>query len=263
MNYYVYCFIYNDKIIYVGKGKQNRYKCKSGRNKELLLLMSTKKYQVIFVKEDISENEALDLEKNLILSLTPEFNLNVPSKVKELTFSFCDEWFYFSDNSPTLLRWKKSVYSGEHQNILSAEKDSVAGKIMSKGYIRVGLNNLSYYVHRILYCLYYKKDLPSHLVINHLDGSRNNNCKINLELCTQRKNCAFTKRVNSNKTGLIGITIKTSKSGIASYYGQIRCRGILYEKGFSSKKHGNNALILAKQWLDKKKTELNVDCSFD
>lgn len=58
---------------------------------------------------------------------------------------------------------------------------------------------------------------------------------------------------------MVGVSIKTGKTGVPSYYATVRFYGKLYEKGFSQKKYGKElALSKAIAWREDKLKELNI-----
>ncbi len=258
-NYCVY--VYKDSqgaIRYVGQGRPDRVRSKQGRSPEFLEFINCQDFTVEILHENLTKDHALAIESNLIQRLDNLLNKNSTAYVNDLTYDFCREYFYFDINSPTLLRWNKTIYSGEYRNVQSTIKHSPAGNLMSKGYNRVTLTGRTFYVHRILWVLYHGEDIPKDKVINHIDGNRVNNSIENLELCTQQQNCARTIRKPAGLSGVVGVSIKTSTAGIKSYYATVRFHGKLYEKGFSQKKYGEEiALLNAVKWREDKIKELN------
>lgn len=68
-NFYVYMFIRKDtnEIFYIGKGKGNRYlDIKSNRNKYFKRICEKCGYESYIYKNDLTEDEAFELEKSLI-----------------------------------------------------------------------------------------------------------------------------------------------------------------------------------------------------
>lgn len=62
-----------------------------------------------------------------------------------------------------------------------------AGSIDKKGYVRVHLNGKQYPAHRIIWKLAYG-EIPTDLMIDHIDGDPKNNRLDNLRLCTNSQN---------------------------------------------------------------------------
>ena len=69
--YYVYMYYFKStgKVFYIGKGKNDRYKSMVHRNKLFLNILNKYSYDVgvKFYKTGLTENESLELEKQLIL----------------------------------------------------------------------------------------------------------------------------------------------------------------------------------------------------
>ena len=67
-NYYVYKWIRldNNTIFYIGKGHENRYKKLSDRNKHFKNIYNSVETKVEIIKENLTEQEALDLEVEII-----------------------------------------------------------------------------------------------------------------------------------------------------------------------------------------------------
>lgn len=67
--------------------------------------------------------------------------------------------------------------------------------ITKNGYKRVYLNGQHYYVHRLVAKTFIKRDSPD-LVVNHIDGDKQNNCVNNLEWVTQLENAQHASEAN-------------------------------------------------------------------
>lgn len=65
---------------------------------------------------------------------------------------------------------------------------AIAGSLDVNGYRKVKIHGNTIKVHRVLYCLYNKRDIPDGLVIDHIDGDKLNNRKNNLRAVTLRDN---------------------------------------------------------------------------
>lgn len=105
--FYVYKVIYNDELVYVGKGQGNRYlhvNSGASHNKSLNELYYRCKYESTPLPEVILEycdNEqiALDLEHHLIYTCKPEFNTQLKYNIPE-DYLFEQEYIvedYFDD----------------------------------------------------------------------------------------------------------------------------------------------------------------------
>ena len=76
--YYVYAHITKDtkEMFYIGKGKDHRAFSKSSRNKLWKNIANKHEYIVEFIKENLSEQEALDLEIEKIAIHSPRANIS-------------------------------------------------------------------------------------------------------------------------------------------------------------------------------------------
>ncbi len=248
-----------DVVVYVGHGTEGRHKCTSGRNKKLKEFLTEGNYSIEVYKNNLSKNAAIDIEIELIEKYSPVFNINKPFHENPITVEECTRLFYYSEESPTLLKWNIDVPSGIRGTCIRTRVGDNAGSMSTYGYYRVSVRCKSIFAHRILWCLYNNQDIPEGMVINHINGIRSDNRKENLELCWQFQNCARTLRKPAGKSGVVGVSIKTSKNGIKHFYATVRFRGQLYEKGFSCRKYGeSSALELAILWRESKLKELGI-----
>lgn len=96
------------------------------------------------------------------------------------------ELLYYSETSPTGLRWKVSRGS--------AKKDSPAGCLKSDGYYRLKVDSKDHQVHRVIWMML-NGPIPEGLVIDHIDRNPLNNLIENLRVTTIQKN-------NLNRQGI-------------------------------------------------------------
>lgn len=75
--YYIYLHITlsTNKVFYIGKGKGNRYKSKQNRNKYWLNTVNKYGYYPLIYKDNLTEKEAFELEKELIIFYSTITNL--------------------------------------------------------------------------------------------------------------------------------------------------------------------------------------------
>lgn len=77
--HYIYGAFYNDKIVYIGKGVDNRYRhCVSGKSHVYELNrhhFNNEKVRVEIIKSSLTNDEAKELELKLIKDLNPEYNV--------------------------------------------------------------------------------------------------------------------------------------------------------------------------------------------
>lgn len=68
----------------------------------------------------------------------------------------------------------------------------------NRNYRKVIYKGKGYFVHRLIWIFHYG-DIPSNLVIDHIDGDKSNNAISNLRTVTQQQNC-------HNRVGNYGVT---------------------------------------------------------
>ena len=130
-----------------------------------------------------------------------------------------DEIFYYSESSPTFLRYRRENETSNKANKRFA--GDIAGSISDR-YSTVKFNNKSWMVHRIIWILH-NGHIDHSLVINHIDFNKQNNNIENLELCSFRQNLCRTKIRNKlalhhkNKSGINGVSRCVKFNGYKVY----------------------------------------------
>lgn len=149
-----------------------------------------------------------------------------------------------------LFRIRNGFLEWKNQN-----KRGPAPKPTVKWYRSVRVNNKSYLVHRITYCLKTRKDLPQNVVVDHKDGDKNNNHVSNLRRSTPVQNCWNQKLSSNNKTGVKGLCL-TNYHGTVKYMAQIR-----YNKKRNMQRFPvtSSGLKEAKSWLITQRILLHGD----
>ena len=142
-----------------------------------------------------------------------------------------------------ILRWRVNVGT-------RARAGDIAGHRFPDGYVRIGINGVLYYAHRLawVYCCGY---LSEDVEIDHWDGIRDYNCFSNLRCCGDRAdNSHNLRRAHfDNKTGLLGV-YQTSRS--SKFYSQITVRGEKHYLGsFGTAESAHAAHVKAKRRLHK------------
>lgn len=94
----------------------------------------------------------------------------------------------------------------------SAKKDTLAGYIAEDGYRRVRVDGVYKYIHRLIWILYTKKDIPDDLYIDHIDGNRLNNNIDNLRLATALENQYNKFRQTDGTSRYKGVWFDTKKN---------------------------------------------------
>lgn len=204
--YYVYCHCFTDsnEIFYIGKGSGRRLVSKN-RTPLWKSFTETRDYYTMKIKDNLTENEAIDFEHELLQEFDTACNLSRKSvKVKKISYDFVSSIVSYDETSPTFLRYKVSRANGA---ILAG---SVAGSFDSSGYGQIYIKDSLYKTHRVIYCLLSGKDLESSLIIDHIDGNKSNNVASNLRLTTISENARNVKWEISkpSNTGERGISFR-------------------------------------------------------
>lgn len=79
------------------------------------------------------------------------------------------------------------------------------GTANSKGYVRFRYKSKSLAVHHVVWTKF-RGVIPAGLMINHIDGNRQNNAVANLELTTNQQNAIYRKTPKTNTTGYRGVS---------------------------------------------------------
>lgn len=181
--YYVYCHCFKDTnvIFYIGKGTGNRLASKD--RSDIWKSCANRGYYAIKIKDNMTENEAIDFENELLQEFDTECNvLKKSHKVKKIDYEIINRIVAYDETSPTFLRYKVDRANG------AIKAGEVAGSFDSSGYGQVYIKDRLYKIHRIIYCLFSKEDLDSNLLIDHIDGNKSNNIFSNLRLTNHSGN---------------------------------------------------------------------------
>lgn len=243
----VYLHLKNNVVKYVGSGNSERPYVTSAkkRSKEWSVVFSDCKPDVIIVKENLTENEALDLEAELIEKYKDSIvNKADPLKTtKELPLSEMKEYFEISNTSPSGLLYRKDRPS------CKVKAGDIAGSVLTKEsgkqYWQIRFNLKVYKVHRIVYALMTNKS--SFGIINHIDNNGLNNSAENLEESNVKVNSHNKSKSSNNKSGIPNV-IDTGKKYIYSKM----INGIYHTKSISYVDTGKEkALALILEYKDK------------
>ena len=245
----VYSYEDSEGVFYIGQGTLIRpYQFTKSRNAELMSRLKTGNFTVNILAESLTKRQALNLEHQLILDFKDKSKLlNVQIKSLkshvELTFNFCDQFWYISENSKTGLKWKK--IDKNYSRKIKSNND--AGVINDRGYCSTRILGKQYQCHRIIWVLYNKRDLSPDLIVNHIDSNPLNNNPENLIAITQSQNTFLRndKHVEGrNATGLAGV-IRVGNSWVARGL----LNGLEWRKEFCDSKF-ENGLQLAIDYRD-------------
>lgn len=166
-----------------------------------------------------------------------------------------EDYFYYDESSKSKLRWK---VKGKFQGDLRGKE---AGGLDSKGYYRVSLNYKDYKVHRIVYYLFNTTfKYEDKMFIDHIDGIRSNNTISNLRLTDRAGNARNAKKPIRNKTGRVGVSLKSNQGLPTSYRATWRdLSGKPHEKYFSINKYGEElAFFMACEYREQMINLLNL-----
>jgi HNH endonuclease/AP2 domain len=229
--YYVYVFVdTNGCYRYVGKGKGKRFTNFNGRTKKVRDFITSSSFKKsIKLHENLTNEEAVDIENQYLDTyhnvVSTEWNLlnaKSSSVVKDVFYSEMSELFEISDSSPSgLIRRKdfKLTNGG-----LKFRAGTPTGHLSSStGYFNVVTGNRSFLAHRIVWCLYNKKNVPTDMVVNHIDSNRSNNHPLNLELTTARDNILKANKIKGSirwreKQGVYEVRWSNSERQFGKYF---------------------------------------------
>lgn len=242
-DYYVYVHrLIDGEVFNVGSGRGNRVKSKHGRSKVWQEITKDSSWMYCILKENMSKDEARELETLLIGIYKPRANIhltNIESKPLSMDSEFIKSRFIYDPVSPTGLRYKE----GNNQlGKLCRLAGDVAGRNLNGRYV-IDVGNFTRMVHRIIWYIL-KDDDPVGFVIDHIDGNSFNNKIDNLRKVTQKENSRNTGFNKNNKTGYKGVS-ETQEF----YTGYFNFDGKLKSKAFSKLKYGKElALALALEY---------------
>lgn len=170
------------------------------------------------------------------------------------------EYFYYDENTPTGLRWKKNLYSVKGLINRKAREGRPAGGVNDLGYYCVGLLRKRYSCHRIIWEIL-KDDPLVGMCIDHIDGDRSNNRIENLRNVTKAENSRNkSKRLKSN--GLpMGVSKfkRRNKGGVVVVWTAFwnDANGKAHVKSFSESIYGESAYKFALEYRIKSIEQLN------
>lgn len=205
-------YVLKDKqgnIVYVGHGNKYRPFIKRRNNKKLSEIINDLQPEILH--ENLSKNEAISIEIELFDKYKNSgylLNKHRPSKINPIQYDIISEYLCYDETSPTFLRWKTSIFTGENKSRLLVEEGKAAGTIKRKeGYVETKFNNKSYKNHRLIWSLCNKCDLDTNLVIDHIDGNKSNNNIANLRLVSQKENMSNIKLQDIEKELLRNVIV--------------------------------------------------------
>jgi hypothetical protein len=234
--FYVYVHRRKDtgEVFYVGKGTLYRLISKHGRSKVWHSVADHCEWVAEKYKDNLTEDEALDLELNLIDELKPEANKHKKDlRKKPIDIVFIRKRYSYDENSPTALVYKE--WNGQ-QGAKRKDVGDVAGTKNGRGYytVHAGFSG-NILAHRVVWCLLNNED-PCNDVVDHIDGDRSNNKVSNLRRVSPADNNRNIGIRKDNTTGVIGVN-RTSNGFFTATWSNDRVQG---SKTISIAKHGED-----------------------
>ena len=98
---------------------------------------------------------------------------------------------------------------------------SKAGSMRKDGYVGIFIRGTYYFAHRIIWEMH-NGEIPSGLVIDHIDANRSNNRIANLRICTFQQNHFNRSKQSNNKSGFKGVSWHKQKQ---KWVAQIKIEG--------------------------------------
>ena len=123
------------------------------------------------------------------------------------------DYIAYDEYSPSYLRIKRDFKNGGGSKLAG----TVTGNKDSQGYFRFNFLGKSYKVHRVVWQLHFG-EIPSGLLVDHIDGNPSNNNIKNLRLVTHVENATNRKQTSACKTGTTGVSFrKDTNCWVATY----------------------------------------------
>jgi hypothetical protein len=272
---YFYKQISTNKIVYVGHGSILRPYAMARRDSRIVDMYKSNDLEIILAFDFLSKKEAEVIEgeyldEYLSKEIYPFYLLNKSTKssVKMICYEEMKEYFYYSEDSETFLRWKKDRKNSNGSTIRKAGDQAGCLSIRKNrpnSYAIVRFKDKSYPTHRIIYCIMNCVDVYPDQLIDHIDGDGTNNCITNLRIVSAQGNALNTRKVKirpDNKTGVVGVSRSKGHGGRSDGFAafvihRIDTKKIVEQRKFSISKYGEEeAFRLACEWREQKLKEL-------
>lgn len=237
--------IEKDSVVYVGSGSLLR--CKSKKDRSKLHLDNWDKIYYQIVKQNLTQDESFAFENKLLKLYWSDKIFNIRSKVghvNELLYEQLSKIFYLDEDG--VVRWAVDRLSGVRMKIVKARKGDKAGYLGKKGYWFLRFNGKAVKLHRVVWVLYNKCNLPTDLVVDHIDRNTQNNSPENLRAVTysennKNRNCKMSeiglKRIRfSEKQKIIHVQWVKDGKKLHKYFCMIPLikKGLTYEAAYET-----------------------------
>lgn len=251
-DYYVYVHRRKDNgvVFYVGHGRLKRGNNGSRTKTKDWLIIDTLSGGHVVEKlvENLSKSEANLIEHNYLVNPPENWNLvnkRLPVKVYDLDYDYLNTRFEYSEESKTFIKWKGAkipAYNGRDAGGLQGTGQG------GKTYYAVRDGKKLYLIHRLVWILHNKTDIPRGMVVDHIDGDSLNNRISNLRVVTPQQN-ASNKGKHPSTSGITGVRREEKEYG-CYWTAAIFSKGVKYSKCFSITKLGED--IAKQQAIDKR-----------
>lgn len=240
-DYYVYVHRRKDNgvVFYVGHGRLKRINTGSKtKTKDWISVeLQAGGHTVEKLVENLSKTEANLIEHDYLVNPPENWNLvnkRLPVKVYDLNYEYLNARFEYSEDSRTFLKWKGAklpAYNGRDAGGLQGTGQG------GKTYYAVRDGKKLYLIHRVIWILHNKSNVPNGMVIDHIDGNPLNNKICNLRAITQQQNSSF-KNTTKNTSGAIGVAREKKISGRCYWVAIMIFDGVKYSERYSVDKYG-------------------------
>lgn len=245
----------NGDVYYVGSGvKGKRERHFSNRSVEWHLINNLYGTSVEIYKDNLTLNEARNLEKELILSdkYPSIINKRLPVKSVDMDINKLMRFVKYDESSSTFLVWINKT--GPRSEIgKPAGNLSFNCKLPKSSHVMI--QGVSYSIPRLIWEMFNGK-IPSGYIIDHIDGNPHNNNIQNLRCTTIASNNKNRVSVSTEKELPSGIYFSESKNAIiasAVYHAERKT------KTFSLNRHEySEAVTKAVSWRICKLEEFGV-----
>ena len=123
------------------------------------------------------------------------------------------------------------MYKEDSLGLIRLSKNNKPGYVGKNGYRYVSIDSIEYLEHRLVWILHFGP-INKTLIIDHINGNKEDNRISNLRIGSQSQNCQNRRKASSrSKTGVIGVSIKKRKGKI-KYRAAIKIKGKVIERLF-------------------------------